>query len=458
MTSSSPVAVTRCSRPREFAIRTWWPRPGSAWEARVASATARTWPGRCSRSWPRPVAPRHPAADPAVGLPAGGRVGWRRISAVAVGWTVPPRRRWSRWPRRSSGWSTTCDRDDRGLRRRAGSVGHRRERLRDVLADACCPTGPTPPRSPRRPRRAGWALPAEAAVILLSRGRARPRHPRPDDAGLPGSRRTDQLPAAIAARPRRPGRRQRLLAALRGDHRGRGPTVPLDQLPESVRVAEAAVRPSTGRRSAATRSWRPTTSTRSSCTATGACSTRCGPTSRAARPPRPGRGRRCSETLRSWLVHMGNRGPCPRSSACTRRRCATGSPAAGALRAGPRRPGRPAPAAVRWAGSRARTRRCALAVPEPAAPPQAAPGGRRDAVSGGAAAPETRRPASATLADPAPGADRLRRHRRRHHATGRALEAAVRERWPDAVVDWVDTLDVMHAGPGSARSTGPTSR
>jgi WS/DGAT/MGAT family acyltransferase len=35
-----------------------------------------------------------------------------------------------------------------------------------------------------------------------------------------------------------------------------------------------------------------------------------------------------------------------------------------------------------------------------------------------------------------------------HHATGRALEAAVRERWPEAQVEWVDTLEVMHAGPG----------
>jgi UDP-N-acetylglucosamine:LPS N-acetylglucosamine transferase len=34
-----------------------------------------------------------------------------------------------------------------------------------------------------------------------------------------------------------------------------------------------------------------------------------------------------------------------------------------------------------------------------------------------------------------------------HHATGRALEAAVRERWPQAEVVWVDTLDVMRAGP-----------
>jgi WS/DGAT/MGAT family acyltransferase len=34
-----------------------------------------------------------------------------------------------------------------------------------------------------------------------------------------------------------------------------------------------------------------------------------------------------------------------------------------------------------------------------------------------------------------------------HHATGRALEAAVREHWPGAAVEWVDTLEVMHAGP-----------
>jgi len=33
-----------------------------------------------------------------------------------------------------------------------------------------------------------------------------------------------------------------------------------------------------------------------------------------------------------------------------------------------------------------------------------------------------------------------------HHATGRALEAAVRERWPACDVHWVDTLEVMRAG------------
>jgi UDP-N-acetylglucosamine:LPS N-acetylglucosamine transferase len=34
-----------------------------------------------------------------------------------------------------------------------------------------------------------------------------------------------------------------------------------------------------------------------------------------------------------------------------------------------------------------------------------------------------------------------------HHATGRALEAAVRARWPAAEVEWTDTLEVMRAGP-----------
>lgn len=33
-----------------------------------------------------------------------------------------------------------------------------------------------------------------------------------------------------------------------------------------------------------------------------------------------------------------------------------------------------------------------------------------------------------------------------HNATGRALEGAVRERWPGATVQWLDTLDVL--GPG----------
>ncbi|WP_033289575.1 MGDG synthase family glycosyltransferase [Amycolatopsis jejuensis] len=35
-----------------------------------------------------------------------------------------------------------------------------------------------------------------------------------------------------------------------------------------------------------------------------------------------------------------------------------------------------------------------------------------------------------------------------HHAAGRALEAAVRERWPDAAVEWIDVLDRL--GPGIA--------
>src|SRR5919106_3430837 len=34
-----------------------------------------------------------------------------------------------------------------------------------------------------------------------------------------------------------------------------------------------------------------------------------------------------------------------------------------------------------------------------------------------------------------------------HHATGRALEAAIRSRWPEATISWVDTLEVMKAGP-----------
>lgn len=34
-----------------------------------------------------------------------------------------------------------------------------------------------------------------------------------------------------------------------------------------------------------------------------------------------------------------------------------------------------------------------------------------------------------------------------HHATGRGLEAAVRARWPEAAVEWVDTLAAMRAGP-----------
>ena len=107
-------------------------------------------------------------------------------------------------------------------------------------SSCCCPTAGHAPRCGPRRLRAGWPLPATAAVVLVEPATDRPRRlpgwtscllvrrPRParrDRAG-PGARR-----AGASGWPRR-------CAAV-----GRGrPTVPLEHLPASARIAEVAAR------------------------------------------------------------------------------------------------------------------------------------------------------------------------------------------------------------------------
>jgi hypothetical protein len=115
-----------------------------------------------------------------------------------------------------------------------------RERLRDVLAERLLSDRADSAVVARAAHAAGWPLPAEAAVVLL----------RPDDE--PGreilSRMTPTsllvrhtpVPGAIVPDPDAPGSRQRMAALLRGTTAVVGPTVPLAQLPESARVAQVA--------------------------------------------------------------------------------------------------------------------------------------------------------------------------------------------------------------------------
>ena len=277
---------------------------------------------------PRPVAPRRPAAHPAVGLPG------RRPSRLAAdldgrrrGWSCR-RTRWSRWPRRSSGWSTTC-------RRRPSRATSTSRRSRPPSGSGCarsspsgcCPTGPTPPRSAPAARAAGWPLPAEAAVVLLREGdELGRRRAGPDDAGLPGLRAAGRSPPPCCPTPARPGARQRLLRALRGTTAVIGPTVPLDRLPESVRVAEAAVQtldrpPAGGDPLVAVDHLDAIIVHRDRRPARRAAG-------RAAAPAGGGRARLAGGAARDAALLAGAHGQPPggrpRSSACTRRRCATG--------------------------------------------------------------------------------------------------------------------------------------
>jgi hypothetical protein len=170
----------------------------------------------------------------------GGRVGWRRIAAVAVANDVP-----------AAGLVALAEAvfrliDELSAATISGFVEEQaqsateRERLRDVLAERLLSDRADTAVVTSAARAAGWPLPAEAAVVLL----------RPEDE--PGREvlgrmapsalllRHTALPGAIVPDPDGPGRRQRLRAQLRGTSAIVGPTVPLSRLPESARVAQVA--------------------------------------------------------------------------------------------------------------------------------------------------------------------------------------------------------------------------
>lgn len=170
----------------------------------------------------------------------GGRVGWRRIAAVAVD--------------AGAGGRTLVVLADAVFRlvdelstatisgyvEEQAQSATERERLRDVLAERLLSDRSDSAAVAAAAHSAGWTLPAEAAVVLL----------RPEDepgrellARLTPSAlllRSTPLPGAILPDPDAPGSRARLTALLRATTAVVGPTVPLAQLPESARIATAA--------------------------------------------------------------------------------------------------------------------------------------------------------------------------------------------------------------------------
>jgi hypothetical protein len=117
-----------------------------------------------------------------------------------------------------------------------------RERLRDELVELLLSDRSDSAAVRAAASRAGWQMPQEASVILVD-----PENPigqamlgRLDSSCLLIRRRA--LVGAIVPDPGRPGRRQRLTAALRGTSAVVGHPVPLDQLPASVEIAGVAFR------------------------------------------------------------------------------------------------------------------------------------------------------------------------------------------------------------------------
>jgi hypothetical protein len=172
---------------------------------------------------------------------AGGRVAWRHISASAVrlGMPAPALAALAEAVFRAvdeiSGHSTNGY-----LMEQAESAGMR-EQLLTALAEQLLMEGTEPATLEELSRQAGWPLPAGAAVVLV----------RPDDQVGPRALarlapsalhvRWGAFPGAIVPDAGAPGTRQRLAAVLRGCAAAVGPAVPLRDLPESARVTRDAV-------------------------------------------------------------------------------------------------------------------------------------------------------------------------------------------------------------------------
>jgi hypothetical protein len=181
------------------------------------------------------------------------------------------------------------------VRAQATAAGYGRERLRDELAELLLSDRSDTAAVRAAAARAGWSLPQQAAVVLIAPDKQVARmQDRLDDSCLRLQR--PQMLVAIVPDPSGPGRRKRLETALRGAAAVVGATVPLDRLPSSVGLAEldplfvdehldAMVVHRDHRLLAALRQQY---------------------LAPLAQLPAPTRDR-LSETLRSWLMNMGNR-------------------------------------------------------------------------------------------------------------------------------------------------------
>jgi hypothetical protein len=193
------------------------------------------------------------------------------------------------------------------VRAQATAAGYGRERLRDELAELLLSDRSDTAAVRAAAARAGWSLPQQAAVVLIAPDKQVARmQDRLDDSCLRLQR--PQMLVAIVPDPSGPGRRKRLETALRGAAAVVGATVPLDRLPSSVGLAELAVRLQQERilsddplfvdehldAMVVHRDHRLLAALRQQYLAP------------LAQLPAPTRDR-LSETLRSWLMNMGNR-------------------------------------------------------------------------------------------------------------------------------------------------------
>jgi hypothetical protein len=237
----------------------------------------------------------------------GGRAAWRHMSAIAVELGVPAEALAALAEQvfalvdRLGSVTITGFVDEQ-----SGSV-RTRDRLREELAERLLSDRADRSAVAAAAQRAGWALPSCAAVVLvLADGAEEPPLTHLDPGWLLLRRASG--PALVIPDAAAPGARRRLAGALRAVRAVVGPAVPLDRLSESLALAEAALRLRTGDRAAEPGPFfveehldallvhqdrRLLEALRAHSLEPLAAAT---PSSRAL----------LEETLRSWLLHMGN--------------------------------------------------------------------------------------------------------------------------------------------------------
>ncbi|MGQ0717577.1 MAG: PucR family transcriptional regulator [Pseudonocardiales bacterium] len=172
----------------------------------------------------------------------GAAVAWRHVADVALRLGVPAEAFAGLAAAVFAAVDQLSSASLRGFVQAQATTGCSRERLREELAELLlsdrCDTAAIRAAAVR----AGWSLPRQAAVILIASDKHFGRGPqdRLDDSCLRLWR--PEMLVAIVPDPSGPGRRKRLATALRGAAAVVGATVPVDRLPASVGLAELAVR------------------------------------------------------------------------------------------------------------------------------------------------------------------------------------------------------------------------
>lgn len=170
----------------------------------------------------------------------GARVAWRHLSSTALRGGVEPLVLAALAEALFFFVDQLCSASAGGYVAEQTEAGAARERLREELAELLFSDRSGTDAVRGAAARAAWRLPAEAAVVFVQPDDelGRTMLSRLDPSFLPVRR--PGLLGTIVPDPSAPGRRRTLATALRGSSAVIGPTVALDELPASARIAEEA--------------------------------------------------------------------------------------------------------------------------------------------------------------------------------------------------------------------------